>query len=668
MEPPRGEGSHIVMSYFCFTTTAFVTFPSFLVIQPVNPLGDAMFSKFNRKNWRPKSAVALIAALSLTATQAAQAATVSLYVLAPKPPETMATLEQHGAVTPWFQRDFSIPYGAVEPLIRNEIKSKVDGTRKGTVVCTDPCPDVDWTVTITSDFSFTQKGQPVVKAFGNPQQNGVDISVHAQMRLKFNIFAKAETWFDSADGNFPVELLIGVDASSRLNLWPSIQSQNFKFDLTLDDSNINLSDLDGEFIEKGAKIGVIIGFTPIGMALGGPAGLGALLALIGAEAAKVAEQKIKAEAENAFNLFLSKIEEQVKTEVGKRIDAAVAQANNVKDKLLNAKLPVVNKSFQELSSAAGLTLDVQTTTPAGNVHVIVTPRFTAAAGSGVLTGKLRIPKEQCIYLKNRIVGVVPVGFSKANEDLAGKVGSSCASVFPASSFKVQGYLGANPAVAPGGGETPLQSWKGVGTVSFTGNLANQTVSPPGQKGLIGKVTGYYECGYQISGLPNADFIELAPSSALAERLTDIYGGKDRYLEVSALGLKLVLDSDWKQTGTGSAGLVIGGVAKCSAGSSGTGQEASWWQTLKDKFDPEKCPQCGIKQNGLILEVSNPDPILNNADIRAALKPLERTNVGNKHVTFTPATVIGSGRQVPIGQKGIETGPIQKNIQKNIQQK
>jgi hypothetical protein len=446
-----------------------------------------------------------------------------------------------------------------------------------------------------------------VTAFGDPQQNGVNVSLHAQMKVNANIFAAAETWYDHGDGNFPVELLIGVIASNKLNLWPVLQSQDFDFDLTLDKSNIDLSDLRGEAIGLGTKLGIIIGFTPVGLALGGPLTSAVLGFLGGSKAAEIAEQKIKAKADKAINDQLKKASDQIKAEVQKAIVPVIAQANNLKDQLLNTKFPGVNKSYNDLSSAFGLTLDVQTTTPSGFVNAIATPRFAAAPGGGTFSAKLRIPKDQCMYFKNLILGVIPFGFQAANQDLAPHVGHACSTVFQPSDLQVKGYLGGDPAIVPGGGANPLLNWKGVGSVSFQGNLTDHATEST-DTGLAAK-HGYYECAFQVSNLPDADIIEL--SGAALNRLGDAYNKEPRYFEAAVGGQQVVLDADWKPVPTPLQGVAIGGEAKCEPGSSGMGRPATFWEELRDKLDPETCPQCGIRLKGNIVEFSNPGPMLQN---------------------------------------------------------
>src|SRR5690242_7466540 len=61
--------------------------------------------------------IALASAVAITAAQTAEAADVGLWVLAPRPPESLNSVEEHGAQVPWFQKEFRIPYDIVEPFI-----------------------------------------------------------------------------------------------------------------------------------------------------------------------------------------------------------------------------------------------------------------------------------------------------------------------------------------------------------------------------------------------------------------------------------------------------------------------------------------------------------------------------------------------------------------------
>jgi hypothetical protein len=117
-----------------------------------------MFHVRSIRKRQASAVVAIVTAVSLLAAQTASAVSVRVFVLAPEPPNSLSWVEEQGASKPWFQRNFVIPYDVIEPLIRSEIKTAADRTVSGTVVCTDPCPDVDWRVVVTTDFAFTHQG------------------------------------------------------------------------------------------------------------------------------------------------------------------------------------------------------------------------------------------------------------------------------------------------------------------------------------------------------------------------------------------------------------------------------------------------------------------------------------------------------------------------------
>src|SRR3569833_519256 len=146
----------------------------------------------------------LLAASTLLAMPAAQAGDVRLYVLAPQPPTSLQTVETQGSDKPAYSHSYNIPYVTVEQQIRNEIKSKADVSIGGTADC-DVCLEVTWHVSVTNNFSFTEKNQPVVTAFGNAQENGVDVSLQTQFRLQTNIHATASTKLGSTSVDVPVD-------------------------------------------------------------------------------------------------------------------------------------------------------------------------------------------------------------------------------------------------------------------------------------------------------------------------------------------------------------------------------------------------------------------------------------------------------------------------------
>jgi hypothetical protein len=570
--------------------------------------------------WKQLVALALataITAFSLPHLQPAQAASARVYVLAPTAPTSLNSVEKHGAI-PRFEKEFSTSYDHIEPFITDGIKKKVDSSKEGTAGCpTFACPDLHWKVTVKADFAFTEEGQPMLQSFGDPQQQqyGADITAHAQVKLDFDVGhkiwatgAKSVSWDSSHD------LFINIDASGKLDLWPTLQSQV---------TEPQLSDSDGYVFDLTNPQN----FSYVHMGdLGGPY----CSAVPGT--CEDARKQIEAQLNKRLFALLKMVEEQVGAEVRKGTDAGIQQAINLKDQLLNTKLPVVNKSFQELSDAFGLTLDVQPVTYSGTVNVVATLRFSGSAGSAKLTGKVRLPKERCAYVigvAGLLVWKFPMELEKMNSDLAAKVGSSCSSILPTSSMKVSGYLGADPKViVPGWASAALPTWKTVGSMVFTGNLFNQVMvkgSGPFQS------TGYYECGFEISGLASADIIELLTSSPLLEMLGDYAepSKKLRYLQVAVPSPQIVLDSYWKLVDT-PPGLVIGGEGQCipqilevlKVREEFSSRDCPFCGGIR-KFITE-CPQCGIRKirEGL-FEVTNPLALIRNPKFKGLVEALRQ---------------------------------------------
>ena len=150
------------------------------------------------------------------------------------------------------------------------------------------------------------------------------------------------------------------------------------------------------------------------------------------------------------------------------------------------------------------------------------------------------------------------GWQPANVALASKIGKACSSVFTASDLANQGYLGASPNAVKGGGGKSLANWKGAGTASFAGTLV--TTAP--SKGQA--ATAYYECGFEISGLPTADIVEISTAGALSgdNKITE------RYFEAS-VPTQIVLDHEWKPV-SAAQGAQLNNVGACSGGGGSAG--------------------------------------------------------------------------------------------------
>jgi hypothetical protein len=509
--------------------------------------------------WRCARAAVVVTAFSLVHAHLAEAALVRVFGLAPMPPTSLHSVEKHGMDTPLFEKIFSIPYDDIEPLIRDEIKKKVDYSKDGTAGCPIPfCPDLHWKVTIKFvHFAFAEKGQPTIVLLGDQHQIGVKIEASVPVKLELDV--TIEAWLTAGDPKSThsvIEFDIGHNASATLSLWPILQSPSFEF-----------NQLDAP------------GLSWPGITAGG---------LYPQSVADEANQQINDQLNKRTTVILTTVKEQIEAEVRKGIDAGIQQPINLKEQFLSTKLPVVGKSFQELSDAFGLTTDVQAIAAPGGVNVVATLRFSGAAGSAKLAGKLRFPKERCTYVTGvggLIVYAIPSEVEKMNTELAAKVASSCASILPASSFKVSGYLGADPKTLIFAASA-LPTWKAVGSLNFIGNLIDhKAVTGSG----VFQSTGYYECGFEISDLSNADIIELLASSQLLDLLGDYAGEskKLRYLEIAMP--QTVLDSNWKLVDTTPPALVIGGDGHCKPL-----QIVKVLQVL-DEFPPVGCPACGIRK-------------------------------------------------------------------------
>ena len=617
--------------------------------------------------------VAALAALALLATSAAHAGDVRLFVLAPQPPTSLKSVETQGSDKPAYAHSYNISFDTVEQQIRNEIKkSNIDVG--GAVICEGACPNVYWHINVNNDFAFTQKNQPVVTAFGNAQDNGVDVALKTQFKVSIVICARL--WADPATGhvegtaNVPINLLIDMQANSRLALWPEVKSissyceatklqETACVKLTLANSNVDLSDPKGIAVAVGTALGGLIGGSPLAAGIADP--LSGLIAgeLISKELVKIAEQKVQAEANKVFNAALQVASVRATWLASTYVDAKATQANAVKSKLLDAKLPGINKSLQELSDAFGLTLDVQTRTSSGDVYVIVTPRFTANPAGKTLIGKVRMPKDACVY-GEWTYGTLPLGLKTvdANLDLAGKVGKPCADIMASADIRLAGYLGADPKLVKVGAN-PLPNWKPLGTFKLTGNVSEYKHDKPVPTQLPAQMrrtsgstrhaaTGYYECSFEVSGLPSADIIQLEFRGKAAERMAGYQQDPHRFLEVSAGGYSAAADADWKQAGPP---VVIGGEGKCTAGKVKAPhyQAESWLDRVSDLLDLDKCAVCGIKLDEGMLKASNMKPVLENP----ALKPLFEALEAGKPLpaaTQVPATQTPATQQSPAGKQ------------------
>jgi hypothetical protein len=541
----------------------------------------------------------LVAATVAAAPAAATAASVRLNVQAPFDLGTkkldLESLE-HQNLAPVFGRTFLVPYDTLEPLLANGLEDVVGRQLHFYVKCTglgidELCPDTDITVNVHSDFKFTQKGQPVVTSIGPAKDNKFRIKLDTQARIGLDAAIHHETgiWHSGSE-TVDIFVLIGAHASVDVTLWPTPSASNLKVELTRDGGNIEIEGLTEQ---------IVIASTVLGGVALGPIGaiFGAILGEIGAAAA---EDAIKDAINAAISDQLNAANVQLRALVQAQIDPVIAQAVNYQNKALNTKIPAIGLTLAQALAVGPASLDVRSrSNGASEVRVVATTRFDPTPQGKSLQGKLRFPKTTCRFEKagNKTAGYMtfPVAIDPINADLAGK---SCAALISGSSFARSVYLGESPEKLLGSGDpaNTLASWQATGNVSTSGSVVD--------KG------DYYECPYTVGNLPAAAILDLGAvkGSDMANRL-DTFAFRARFLFMSLLGPATLLDADGKPKNAGA--LVFGGkgptvLADCpSSYSAGTGFRKDKLSELKDKFDPEKCPTCGL------LDFFNHDDIYTN---------------------------------------------------------
>jgi hypothetical protein len=124
----------------------------------------------------------------------------------------------------------------------------------------------------------------------------------------------------------------------------------------------------------------------------------------------------------------------------------------------------------------------------------------------------------------------------------------------------------------------------------------------------------------VSSLPKAGIVEIETpaSSALGQRLGEWFAYNERFLVVSASGSSLVFDAEL--TPALAADTLIGGAGpktldECPvyANNGGEGLQETRIHDLKWRFDPETCPQCGVRKafdrDRYVYEIQNVDAFL-----------------------------------------------------------
>ncbi len=485
-----------------------------------------------------------------------------------------------------FAKDFAIPYGTLEKAIDKAIDDAIPNNIYGKEVCSDPCPDVDWRIKLNPNFRFTKKGQPKLKQIGSSGQSKVRVELATEARLDLHAVVSAETWFDTVVVPVDVFVLVGMKASVDIALWPTLEAKQpgssksgVKLEFELVDTDLEF-DVNGAAVALGFKWGTIIGFTPLGLLAGGPI-IGPILAILGDAAADAAEAKINRE----FEKYVAKMfDEQTKglgTLANDYIDPYIAQANNLKDGLLATSIPGTGKTLAGLQSDFGASVQLHTVASTSAVSSAAILRMTGAAAGGKIFGKVRLPKEVCEYASfssGGVSGTLPLGLAPANGDLAAKVGNSCSAAVSEKLGRTL-FRGANPRAILGASAENLATWStSAGSFAYTGNVR--------------ETADWYECDFQITGLPKAAILTMSADDLAARGISL----QTRYMSVMAAGKSRVFNDLLAPLPEGSGGnssLVLGGKGKCGSGSSGGGLTPNKMKALKDSLNPANCPQCGL---------------------------------------------------------------------------
>lgn len=498
-------------------------------------------------------------------------------------------------LAPVFWRPFDVPYDTLEPLLDQMLEDVVGRHREFYIKCTglgidELCPDTEVDVYLHSKLRFTKKNQPVLTQLGPAKDNKFRLAIDTQVRIDLDARIKHETgiWYSNSE---TVELWvkIGARASVDLTLWPTPKAENLKVELKKEGGDVVIHGLEEQIIAAGAIVGGVT-LGPLGAALG------AILGAIGADAANDAIIDVINDALtdqiNAANVL-------VREHVQGLIDPAIAQAVDYRNQALNTKIPRLDMTIAQALALSPVSLDVRTSIKNDALALAATARIDPTGKGKSLSGFLRFPKSKCNYMEggNKTVGYfqIPTEVVPMNTDLAGK---PCASIVSASTFARSTYLGESPnrVLHTGDPADHLPSWQSTGTVSTSGNVVEKA--------------DYYECPYTLGNLPNAAILELATvkDSVLHERL-DLGVFRARFLFAAALNPLKLFDARGKLL---PGPLVFGGkgpktVDDCpSYAGRGSGLRPNKLEQLKDKFDPDTCPTCGLLDvfNHLDL-ISNP---------------------------------------------------------------
>lgn len=515
---------------------------------------------------------------------------------------------------PLLSKRFAIPYDDLQKIMRDRLDKLTAAPFTGDVDA--GVGTVTWTVTLATDVSFSQRGQPALTPWGSAANNGVHVELDTQVEATVNAHISIHTTVplvpDPDDIDVPMHALIGGHGRVDLAFFPVIRADQLQVWATLDQANVDIIGGDETAIGAGAVIGTGIGFVT-----GGSIVTDAFIGAITGEAALIeAKEQAKAFLLNkAAEAFDSSRDELTKM-LNKVVQPKVADANDLLSSIFNQPLPGLGTTLGQLEGKLGMSLDVRSTTQDNMFRTAFTTRFANVPADGRLDGRLRFPKRQCDYqmLGDARIGesLAAFGLVEANAQIRD---GGCAAIDP-STLLHRVYYGDNPdrALRTGAPENNLVTWAGLGTL---------------QMGEMVESDDSYDCPFSITGLPSAAFVELrgTAGSALSQGLSIRhlqYGsealdrrlhaleetGEGRFVVVTVDGITVALD----HTGLDRVALDLGAQAPASNAdcpniplSSGTGNQGAYNPASEVPNVDGNCPVCTLQINPLAAVV-NPAPV------------------------------------------------------------
>lgn len=607
------------------------------------------------------------------------------------PPANVSTLYdlEGDKIVTALSHSYAIPYSQLQPLIQQELSNALaaelqkianeEGGGSFPIVrdCPGYCGEVRLSMNAGANFQFTSTNQPVLQIVGAPTDNRLRATLEtgARVRVNFDLHAVATDVPNTSvplpvppphdeelDHSFYLDIDIPLKATAQVKLWPTLAQEDLSLEVNGKATVTDNNGLQRELAQLGAELGSLIGFSPGGLLSGGPIAWSITGLIFGNEAGDIIQDMANEAIAEAVAAEIDKAADELEAKLKNELDLAAQQGNNFLQQFRNQTIPVLNITLDQAKNQMGLSEDVRLIKQNTDIRAVATARFTGT-GSSKIRGVLRMPKTICEKSSSSLAGgQIVIGVPKEhNQDLAGKVGQSCASAIGGSSrLSRRATTAARSTVrrtddsarsrtlqrsrtpsrtirpadqgavaaqrAPTGDLTVAMSPLGVpfsnvvyrGAVPPTTNLPRWSASAnPKLTGDLQDVGSAYECGWEVSGVSPIVAAKMESDEALNARLGD-YGFTDaRFLISSIANQQAALN--WNLTPvTDPDGIVFGGegpdleVAICYMDVSGVNDHPSFGEELKQAFDPETCPQCMQQLQDPANRISNPAQRLQRA--------------------------------------------------------